>query len=422
MSNQAVDVIVEAISSAAKTAVANAKFDVSSYGVVTSKDGYTYKIAAFGGEYVVTTTRDYEVGQKLVVTAMQKNFRNIILSEGNQSLEAVAVRTISSNLDTLSDNVDTIGANLNNLVNKTETTNNNIQNQINKGITTYYGHGEPAADKYPASNWRNDWERKRHNGDLYYDIDTGKCYRWIYDSGESYKWLEIVDSGVVNAIAAANLAQSTAESKCQVFQSVPTAPYNVGDLWVQGDNSDLYVCVTAQGNNGTYARSDWVKATKYTDDSTANAVNDRVTTLEEKESADYDELKKSIGSTGTSLDSFKQNEFVALRKRVSTNETNISNLDTSLSELKKKEATDYSDLSDAIGSVSSDLDTTKQQVSTNKSNITKLSENLTTLAETEQGHYDDLDERINSITVDNLLAALGMKVNADGALCYVTTA
>ena len=47
---------------------------------------------------------------------------------------------------------------------------------------------------------------------------------------------------------------------------------------------------------------------------------------------------------------------------------------------------------------------------------------IATLKQTEQNHYNDLDERVNAITLDNMLKALGLKVNAAGALCYVTTA
>lgn len=103
-SKSATDVLVEAISSAAKSAVANAQFDVSSYGIVTSRSGYTYKIAAFGGEYTVTTNRDYDIGQKLVVTAMQKNFRNVILAEGKLNLTLSPLIATASSHQWFADN------------------------------------------------------------------------------------------------------------------------------------------------------------------------------------------------------------------------------------------------------------------------------------------------------------------------------
>lgn len=426
-SKSATDVLVEAISSAAKSAVANAQFDVSSYGIVTSRSGYTYKIAAFGGEYTVTTNRDYDIGQKLVVTAMQKNFRNVILAEGNQSLEAAKVRTITSDLSDLTNNVDKIDNNLNNLINQTETTNKNTQQQISGTIKTNYGHGVPTKENEPAASWVKRHTEWRHLNELYYDIETGKCYRWIEaanstESNREYMWYEIVDASIVNALAAASLAQNTADSKCQVFRSVPTAPYNVGDLWFLGSDSDLYICISAQGPTGSYSRSDWEKATKYTDDTTANTVNERVASLETKESDDYSELKKSLGTTNTGLDSFKKNDFVALQNRVGTNETNIKSLTT-------KEANDYSALDKKIDGVSTDLSTfetgdyatTKAQVATNKNNITNLTTNLNGLSKTEKTHYDSLTKKVDAITADSILSTLGMKINSAGALCYVAT-
>lgn len=416
MSSQAVDTIVEAISSAAKTAVENARFDVSSYGVVTSKDGDTYKIVAFGGEYVVTTSRSYTVGQRVVVTAMQKNFRNIILSEGNQSLEAVAVREISSSLDSLSSNVETIGNNLNNLVNQTESNNNTIQNQINQSIRTYYGHGVPSSDNYPATSWNNNWEYRRHENDIYYDIDTGKCYRWVKVDGDSYSWVQIIESGIVNALASAALAQTMAESKCRVFQQIPSVPYNVGDFWIQGNYSDLYVCTIARKASEKYSRNDWVKATKYTDDTTANAVDERVTALETMESEHYDELKSAIDSTGTNLDSFKQNDFKQLEEQVSANKTNIGTLNKSLSGLSE----DVSFLSDNFDTFKTkDFTEIKGQTATNTENITSLNENLNTLTETEFSHYNELKGAISDITVDSMLESMGMAIDENGALCYI---
>lgn len=425
-SKSATDVLVEAISSAAKSAVANAQFDVSSYGIVTNRSGYTYKIAAFGGEYTVTTNRDYDIGQKLVVTAMQKNFRNVILAEGNQSLEAAKVRTITSDLSDLTNNVDKIDNNLNNLINQTETTNKNTQDQIGGVIHTNYGYGVPTKENEPAATWVKRGTERFHVNELYYDTNTGKCYRWIEvvngDSKKEYQWYEIVDSSIINALAAASLAQNTADSKCQVFRSVPTAPYNVGDLWFLGSDSDLYICTSAQGPTGSYSSGDWEKATKYTDDTTANTVNERVASLETKESNDYTELKKSLGTTNTGLDSFKKNDFVALQNRVGTNETNIKSLTT-------KEANDYSALDKKIDGVATDLSTfetgdyatTKAQVATNKNNITNLTTNLNGLSKTEKTHYDSLTKKVNAITADSILSTLRMKINSEGALCYVAT-
>lgn len=345
----ATDVLVEAISTAAKDAVKNAKFDVSSYGVVTAKDGSTYTIAAFGGEYTVTTNRDYKIGQKLVVTAMQKNFRNIVLSEGNHSLEIVTIRTLSSNVDDVTKSVETLNTNLNNLVTKTESSQQSAHDQATGKIQTHYIHGTPTLDNYPASSWKTSWDKERHKNDICYDIDSGKCYRWVKTNESTFEWVEVVDSSVVNAIAAAALAQNTADSKCQLFYNTPEPPYNVGDLWAQGPTGELFKCIFEKGINGRYSYSDWEKASKYTDDTTANTAIQKIDELAKKEADDYEELKNSVGQSGTN--------YTGLSKRVTQTEKDIKSLNTT----------------------------------------------------------------ITNITPDSFLASLGLKVNASGELCYITS-
>lgn len=136
----------------------------------------------------------------------------------------------------LSNNVDKIDTNLSNLINQTESTNKNTQAQISGTIKTNYGHGVPTKENAPAVEWVKRHTEGHHVNEIYYDIDTGKCYRWIEaanstESKREYMWYEIIDASIINALASAALAQNIADSKCQVFSSVPAPPYNVGDLW-----------------------------------------------------------------------------------------------------------------------------------------------------------------------------------------------
>jgi hypothetical protein len=66
-------------------------------------------------------------------------------------------------------------------------------------------------------------------------------------------------------MAQAAAAQDTADNKRRVFTSTPTTPYDVGDLWAQGESGDLMRCKKARAT-GDYTASDWGKASKYTDD------------------------------------------------------------------------------------------------------------------------------------------------------------
>ena len=72
------------------------------------------------------------------------------------------------------------------------------------------------------------------------------------------------------ALQTASFAQSTANSKCRVFLTQPTPPYDTGDMWNQGQNGDILTCVVARGEGASYVETDWQKLNKYTDDETAN--------------------------------------------------------------------------------------------------------------------------------------------------------
>ena len=143
-----------------------------------------------------------------------------------------------------------------------------LQNQIDGTITTYYYTGVPTLNNEPAVNWTTDEIKSEHIGDLYYDQTTGHSYRFLYEDNQ-YKWVEIADSDVAEALRLANEAKDTADSKRRVFATTPFTPYDVGDLWLR--NKELYVCKTARTAAQVYSEIDFEKATKYTDDTALNS-------------------------------------------------------------------------------------------------------------------------------------------------------
>lgn len=140
-----------------------------------------------------------------------------------------------------------------------------LQSQIDGNIATWFYAGTPTLTNEPAVNWTTTEEKNQHLGDLYYDTNSGYAWRFMVQDG-SYSWGRITDSDVAKALEDAANAQDTADSKRRVFVSQPTPPYDVGDLWVQGENGDILSCATARAS-GSYNASDWAIASKYTDDS-----------------------------------------------------------------------------------------------------------------------------------------------------------
>lgn len=145
----------------------------------------------------------------------------------------------------------------------------NLQNQIDGQIETFYYDYEPKLNNIPASDWTTEDDKKKHEGDLFYWKSKGYAYRFFKD-GDTWKWQLVQDTDVTKALQTASFAQSTANSKCRVFLTQPTPPYDTGDMWNQGQNGDILTCVVARADGASYVETDWQKLNKYTDDETAN--------------------------------------------------------------------------------------------------------------------------------------------------------
>lgn len=144
-----------------------------------------------------------------------------------------------------------------------------LQNQIDGQIETFYYDYEPKLNNIPASDWTTEDDKKKHEGDLFYWKSKGYAYRFFKD-GDTWKWQLVQDTDVTKALQTASFAQSTADSKCRVFLTKPTPPYDTGDMWNQGQNGDILTCVVARADGANYVETDWQKLNKYTDDETAN--------------------------------------------------------------------------------------------------------------------------------------------------------
>lgn len=153
----------------------------------------------------------------------------------------------------------------------------NLQKQIDGQIDTYYYSGVPSMSTPPTSEWSLE-DYSNHIGDLYYDKDTGYAYRFFLDNETNeYGWVQVVDSDVTEALALANAAQDTADSKRRVFVAPPSPPYDNGDLWF--NNEEIYICQISKGKGETYASNDFIIATKYTDDTLATQVGNELTVV-----------------------------------------------------------------------------------------------------------------------------------------------
>lgn len=143
-----------------------------------------------------------------------------------------------------------------------------IQSQLDGQIEQFFYTYYPTLSNIPASEWTTTALKEQHLGDLFYNTDTGAVFRFVKD-GSTYKWQQLSDAEVAEALAIANDALALAREKRRIFTSTPYPPYEVGDLWVQGSSGDIMRCKTSRAS-GSYTSSDWEKASKYTDNTALN--------------------------------------------------------------------------------------------------------------------------------------------------------
>lgn len=149
-----------------------------------------------------------------------------------------------------------------------------LQEQIDGQIEAFFGDYIPDSNNEPASTWADDTAKEKHLGDLFYIVNNeeygGQAYRYAKINGE-YKWDYVKDTAVVKALADAAQAQNTANAKKRIFGAEPVPPYDIDDLWVQGKTGDILKCQKAKAEGASYDADDWVRASKYTDDSAVTA-------------------------------------------------------------------------------------------------------------------------------------------------------
>lgn len=186
-----------------------------------------------------------------------------------------AAQTAQSTADAAKKAAASNASDLANAVSKFNGDISGLKDQIDGAIQTWFYDGIPNALTEPEVNWTTDKDRQTHLGDLYYDNRTGFCYRYMNQNGV-YSWGRIQDTEVTKALSDAANAQNTANAKKRIFVTTPRPPYDIGDLWVQGSTGDILRCQTPKIGSQAYAASDWVKASKYTDDTAVTNLSNTV--------------------------------------------------------------------------------------------------------------------------------------------------
>ena len=142
-----------------------------------------------------------------------------------------------------------------------------LQSQVDGQVEDWYYDYEPSMQNYPASEWTTTEERRKHIGDRFFWKSKGYAYRFMEDNG-IWGWILLQDTDITKAMQAATEAQDTADGKRRVFVTTPQPPYDIGDLWTNGE--DILTATVARDKGSVYVSSDWRKLNHYTDDTVAN--------------------------------------------------------------------------------------------------------------------------------------------------------
>ena len=140
-------------------------------------------------------------------------------------------------------------AGLNKDIEEIHATMKTMQGQIDGAIETWYLDGDPTAEGF-VNPWARDLEggdtdalKEKHVGDLYFDTETGKSYRYFGNSTDGFAWTPITDTELSEALTDIRNLQTEVDSKVTIFygdqafsgQNPPTP--NQDDMWVKDDGS-----------------------------------------------------------------------------------------------------------------------------------------------------------------------------------------
>lgn len=143
----------------------------------------------------------------------------------------------------------------------------NLQSQVDGQIEDYYYDYEPSMQNIPASQWTTTEERQKHIGDRFFWKSKGYAYRFMEDNGV-WGWTLLQDTDITKAMQTAQNAKDVADGKRRTFITQPVPPYDIGDMWTNGE--DILTCAVARATGSVYVSSDWQKLNTYTDDTVAN--------------------------------------------------------------------------------------------------------------------------------------------------------
>lgn len=199
-------------------------------------------------------------------------------------------------------------------------------------ISLWFFDGIPTLENAPHISWG---EPTEHEGDLYFDRQTGIVYKFINNT-----WLEQTDKELSQAMALTNTETDIDDNERKVFFTTPTVPYKSGDWWIKEDGT-LYICQIGK-EEGSYEEQDFIISSGYKDAVSIKNINDftilngKVTTIEKG----IEEVKTTIEENKYFVDSEGNKQLIS--ESVSEVTQTLDSVEVSLEEFKTNVEENYS--------------------------------------------------------------------------------
>ena len=253
--------------------------------------------------------------------------------------------------------------------------------QSQTDITVWFFDGIPSSSQPGFTDYAN------HLGDLYYDRNTGKAYKYVYENS-TYTWVEITTAKTVETLSIESSKPDTADNKRIIYIGTPITPYNIGDVWIDG--STYYRCRSSR-ETGTYNIVDWVDYTQYTDDMVTldtQAVIDQLKTDVEQNYVTTTALETNTqGIYATVSSTYATKTTVStLDDEVQQTKTDVTNIDNRLSVEEGKTTSLITQVGDRTGKTTS----VTQDISSIEAQISDIAD-ITTSANAVDGSIEDTE-------------------------------
>jgi hypothetical protein len=158
-----------------------------------------------------------------------------------------------------------------------------LQKAIQDGLVTIYAGLTTPTDPSFYDLWKIDVADLTVDDYLFDSVeiknltldDTSTIYKYYNENNE---WVLCNPSQIafIDSTVSQLSIEALADGKARIFTTTPTAPYDIGDMWIEDGGDILFSSVD---QSAAYNSEDWGIKSKYTDDTVANTANSTANTV-----------------------------------------------------------------------------------------------------------------------------------------------